>query len=60
MFAMSAISQLTVRLPEEIHTKLRVIAAYKNQSINTMLVTALRDVVAQWEQKYGTVVIPEE
>jgi predicted HicB family RNase H-like nuclease len=60
MSAMSAISQLTVRLPEEIHTKLRVIAAYKNQSINAMLVAALQDVVAQWEQKHGTVVIPEE
>jgi predicted HicB family RNase H-like nuclease len=57
---MSTTSQLTVRLPEDIHTKLRVIAAYKNQSINTMLVTSLQDVVAQWEQKHGTVVIPEE
>ena len=53
-------SQLTVRLPEEIHTKLRVIAAYKNQSINTMLVTSLRDIVEQWEKKHGSVVIPEE
>jgi predicted HicB family RNase H-like nuclease len=57
---MTDISQLTVRLPEDIHTKLRVIAAYKNQSINSMLIAALRDVVAQWEEKYGTLVIPEE
>ena len=57
---MPDITQLTVRLPEDIHTKLRVIAAYKNQSINTMLIASLRDVVAQWEQKHGTVVIPEE
>jgi predicted HicB family RNase H-like nuclease len=57
---MTDISQLTVRLPEDIHTKLRVIAAYKNQSINSMLISALRDVVAQWEQKHGTLVIPEE
>jgi|GEM_PF-2561637 len=57
---MPDITQLTVRLPEEIHTKLRVIAAYKNQSINTMLVASLQGVVAQWEQKHGTVVIPEE
>jgi predicted HicB family RNase H-like nuclease len=57
---MTYTTQLTVRLPEDVHTKLRVIAAYKNQSINSMLIVALKGVIAQWEQKYGTLVIPEE
>ena len=57
---MNDITQLTLRLPAESHTKIRVISAYKNVSVNAMVAKAVQDLITQWEQKYGTVVIPEE
>ena len=51
-------AQLTLRLPDDIHTKARILAAYKNISQNDLITEAVRDLVAQWEQKYGALPLP--
>lgn len=52
--------QLTVRLPDDLHTKIKVIAAYDDVPINSMIVEALLERVNQWEQKYGSLPMPGE
>jgi len=54
------VTQLTLRLPEELHNKIRVIAAYKTSSINAVAVSSLSKTVQEWEQKNGVIVIPED
>ena len=51
-------SQLYVRLPDDLHSKLRVIAALKNESLNTTVVTASSLFVAEWERKHGALPKP--
>lgn len=51
-------SQLYVRLPEELHTKLRVIAALKNESLNLTMIDAAQTYVHQWEEKHGELPTP--
>lgn len=46
-------SQLYVRLPEDLHAKLRVIAALKDESLNTTMLAAANDYVREWELKHG-------
>jgi predicted HicB family RNase H-like nuclease len=45
--------QLTVRLPDDLHTKIKVISVYENTTINTMITEALQVRADQWEQKHG-------
>lgn len=52
------INTLPVRLPEELHLKLRLLAAYQNKSQNEIMIAALQSVVAQWEEKHGVLIIP--
>jgi HicB family. len=54
------VTQLTLRLPEDLHNKIRIIAAYKTSSINAVAVGSLSKTVQEWEQKNGSIVIPEE
>ena len=51
-------SQLYVRLPDDLHSKLRVIAALKNESLNTTMVSASARYVEDWEQKHGVLPVP--
>jgi plasmid stability protein len=53
-------SQLYVRLPDDIHSKLRVIAALKNESLNTTMIAASSRFVEDWEQKHGELPTPPE
>jgi predicted HicB family RNase H-like nuclease len=53
-------SQLYVRLPEDIHSKLRVIAALRNESLNSTMITASSRYVEDWEQKHGGLPTPPE
>lgn len=46
-------SQLYVRLPDELHSKLRVIAALKGESLNQTMIASSSQYVEQWEQKNG-------
>ncbi|GHV34613.1 hypothetical protein FACS1894187_05550 [Synergistales bacterium] len=53
-------SQLTLRLPDEIHTKMRVMAAFRNVSQNDLIIEAVQELINQWEQKYGVLPLPPE
>jgi plasmid stability protein len=53
-------SQLYVRLPDDVHSKLRVIAALKNESLNSTMIAASARYVADWEQKHGELPTPPE
>jgi plasmid stability protein len=53
-------SQLYVRLPDDVHSKLRVIAALKNESLNTTMVTISTRFIDDWEQKHGELPKPPE
>ena len=53
-------SQLYVRLSEELHVKLRVIAALKNESLNSTLIAASKAYVEDWERKYGELPMPPQ
>jgi predicted HicB family RNase H-like nuclease len=46
-------SQLYLRIPDDLHTKLRVIAALKNKSLNSTLLIAARKFVEDWEKAHG-------
>ena len=56
----TAISQFSIRVPEEVHAKLRVMSAFRATAINTIINEALESVIAQWEQKYGPLPLPPE
>jgi predicted HicB family RNase H-like nuclease len=51
---------LTVRYGDELHTKLRVLAAFRDVSLNALVVEAMEEKVAQWEAKYGPLPLPPE
>ena len=51
-------SQLTLRLPDDVHTKARVLAAFKNVSQNDLITEAVQDLVDRWEQKHGALPLP--
>ena len=51
-------SQLTLRLPDDVHTKARVLAAFRNVSQNDLIIEAVQDLVARWEQKHGVLPLP--
>jgi hypothetical protein len=53
-------SQLYVRLPDDIHSKLRVIAALRNESLNSTMITASTCYVEDWERKHGELPKPPE
>ncbi len=53
-------SQFSIRVPEQTHSKLRVMAAFRNVSINAVINEALEAAVTQWEQKYGPLPLPPE
>ena len=46
-------ASFSVRVPDELHAQIRVISAFKNESLNTVVNEALEALVTQWEQKYG-------
>jgi predicted HicB family RNase H-like nuclease len=50
--------QLTVRLSEDLHTKIKVISVYENTTINAMITEALQERADLWEQKHGRLPTP--
>ncbi|MBQ4402689.1 MAG: toxin-antitoxin system HicB family antitoxin [Synergistaceae bacterium] len=54
------IISFSIRVPEDTHSRLRIIAAFRNASINTVINEALEASIAQWEQKYGPLPLPPE
>jgi predicted HicB family RNase H-like nuclease len=53
-------SQLYVRLEEDLHSKLRVIAALKNESLNATMIAAAATYVEAWESKNGALPKPPQ
>lgn len=53
-------SQITLRLPDDLHTKVRVLAAFKNVSQNDLLILAAQGLVGSWEEKHGPLPLPPE
>ena len=53
-------SQLYVRLPDDLHAKLRVIAALKDESLNSTMLAASNAYVTEWERKHGELPTPPE
>ncbi len=53
-------SQLTLRLPDGLHTKVRVLAAFKNVSQNDLLIQSAQELINRWEQKHGALPLPPE
>ncbi len=53
-------AQLTLRLPDDVHTKLRVLAAFRNISQNDLVTEAVQEKVARWEEKFGALPLPPE
>ncbi len=53
-------SALYVRLPDELHSKLRVIAALKNESLNAAFIAVVQNFVEEWERKYGALPEPPQ
>ena len=51
-------AQLTLRLPDEIHTKVRILAAFKSISQNDLIIEAIQALLNQWEQKHGPLPLP--
>ena len=43
----------TVRYDESLHHKLKIIAAYKKQSLNALLLDISNQEVKAWERKHG-------
>lgn len=53
-------SQLYVRLPDDLHGKLRVVAALKGESLNATMLAAASEYVASWELKHGELPTPPQ
>ena len=54
------IVSFSVRVKENLHAKLRILAAFRNVSINTIVNEAIGHELNQWEQKYGFLPQPPE
>ena len=52
--------QLTVRVPDDLHTKIKVISIYDGMTINSMVVESLQERVNLWERQYGLLPTPGE
>lgn len=50
--------QLTVRLSDKLHTKIRILGIYEELTINEMVVEALQNKVDAWEKSNGAIPTP--
>ena len=50
--------QLTLRIPDDVHTKLRVLAAFKDVSQNDLINQSIKELINRWEQKHGDLPLP--
>jgi predicted HicB family RNase H-like nuclease len=54
------VTQLTLRIQDQLHTKLRVLAAFKNVSQNDLVNLAVKELIDRWEEKHGNLPNPPE
>ena len=50
---------LTIRYDDITHRKLKIIAAYKNLSLNSLMMELFENCVKEWESEHGPVQLPE-
>ncbi len=55
-----SVISFSIRVPEDVHSKLRIMAAFRNVSVNTVINEALETSISQWEQRYGNLPLPPE
>ena len=53
-------SQFTFRIPDDLHAKVRILAAFRNESQNDVLIRAAQELINRWEQKHGVLPLPPE
>ena len=53
------LAQLTVRLPDELHTKIKLLSIHEACTINSMIVEDLQKRVNDWEREKGFRLKPE-
>lgn len=52
--------QLSLRIPDDLLPKVRVLSAVKNMSQNEFIIQTLADAVARWESEHGKLpVLPQ-
>ena len=49
---------LTIRYDDIVHRKLKVIAAYKDVSLNTLMLGLFDKCVKEWESEHGPIQLP--
>lgn len=49
---------LTIRYDDEMHRKLKIIAAYQDVSLNTLIQKSFDEVIRSWEATHGPLVLP--
>jgi predicted HicB family RNase H-like nuclease len=52
--------QFSIRLEDEIHAKLRVLSAFQNKSLNSVVTDAMKAHLDHWEQKHGPLPLPPQ
>ena len=57
---MYLMGQFSIRVPEDLHEKARVLAAFKNLSLNEICVRAIQSFINQWEDDYGKIPLSPE
>lgn len=58
--AMIEMIPLTIRYDETTHRKLKIIAAYMNESLNRFLLSSFDKIIADWEREHGKIEFPEQ
>ena len=53
-------TQFTLRLNEMVFVKVRKIAEHENRSMNNMIETTLKQLIAEYENKNGEIEVTEE
>lgn len=48
----------SIRVPDETHQKLRIMSAFRNESLNAVVNEALNSSIGDWENKYGELPSP--
>ena len=52
--------QLAIRYDDVIHRKLKIIAAYRNISLNSLMLDIFNRQIAEWEKEHGEIKVPRE
>lgn len=49
------VKNITVRIEEELHLKLKCIAEYEKRSVNSQIITVVKKLVADFERENGKI-----